>query len=122
MNLKNLKKLMNSNKKLDKVPVPPKPEPPKNNFIDNIRAKIYNKTMEKQKAMWLTVKKFIVEKLVQWLLKIAGGFFLSIGISQNSLEEIIGALVSIIIGIIYSVVTHKKVALSDPNIFQSNKN
>lgn len=105
------------NKPLKEVPVTPKPEPPKNNFIDNIRAKFYNKAIEEQKKMWNTIKKFIVEKLVQWLLKIAGGFFLSIGISQNSVEEIIGAIVSILLGIIYSLVTHKKVALSDPKLF-----
>lgn len=117
MEYKNFK---NSKDELKEVKVTSKPKPPKNNFIDNIRAKIYNKIQEEKLKMWQTVKKFLVQKLVQWILKIGGGFLLSIGISQNSVEEIIGALISILLGVLYSLITHKKIALADPSLFDEN--
>ena len=67
--------------------------------------------------MWQTVKNFIVAKLVQWILKVGSGVLLTLGISNDSLTEIIGAIVSLLLGIIYSLFTHKKIALTDPKLF-----
>ena len=67
--------------------------------------------------MWNTIKKFLVAKIVQWILKVGSGVLLTLGITQNSVEEIVGAIVSLLIGILYSLFTHKKVALTEPTEF-----
>lgn len=67
--------------------------------------------------MWQTIKKFIVAKLVQWILKFGAGILVTLGISNNTLEEIIAGVVSLIAGIIYSLITHKKIAFTDPQDF-----
>jgi len=67
--------------------------------------------------MWNTIKSFLIAKIVQWLLKVGAGVLLTLGISQNSLEEIVGGIVSLLIGIIYSLLTHKKIALTNPKEF-----
>jgi len=67
--------------------------------------------------MWKTIKDFVVAKLIQWILKVGAGVLATLGISNNSVEEIIGAIVALILGIIYSLVTHKKLALTDPKVF-----
>lgn len=67
--------------------------------------------------MWQTIKKFIVAKLVQWILKFGAGILVTLGISNNTLEEIVAGIVSLIAGIIYSLITHKKIAFTDPQDF-----
>jgi len=89
----------------------------KMNFFEYIFAKIINYQKEKEFAMWNTIKNFLVAKIVQWLLKVGSGVLLTLGITQNSIEEIVGAIVSLLLGIIYSLITHKKVALTDPKVF-----
>jgi hypothetical protein len=54
------------------------------------------------------IKSYISGFMVRWLLKIGGGFFLSIGIDDNSLTLIVSSIVSIILGLIISLVQHTK--------------
>ena len=70
--------------------------------------------------MWQTIKKFIVAKIVQWILKFGAGILVTLGISNNTLEEIIAGIVSLIAGIIYSLITHKKIAFTNPQDFLKN--
>jgi len=86
-------------------------------FFEKIFGKIILYKKQKEFEMWNTIKSFLVAKIIQWLLKVGSGVLLTLGISQNSLEEIIGAIVSLLIGIIYSLLTHKKIALTDPKEF-----
>ena len=67
--------------------------------------------------MWNTVKSFLVSKIVQWILKICAGVLTTLGISNNSVEEIVGGIVSAIVGIVWSLITHQKVALTEPKEF-----
>lgn len=68
--------------------------------------------------MWQTIKKFIVAKIVQWILKFGAGILVTLGISSNTVEEIVAGIVSLIAGIIYSLITHKKIAFTNPQEFQ----
>jgi hypothetical protein len=87
------------------------------NLFETIKAKYYHIKVEGETIMWKTIKDFVVAKLIQWILKVGAGVLATLGISNNSVEEIIGAIVALILGIIYSLVTHKKLALTDPKVF-----
>jgi hypothetical protein len=87
------------------------------NFFQWLIAKSFQIKFEGEIKMWNTIKKFLVAKIVQWILKVGSGVLLTLGITQNSIEEIVGAIVSLFIGILYSLFTHKKVALTDPTEF-----
>jgi len=87
------------------------------NFFEKIKAKLYHLKVEGETKMWNTIKNFLVAKLVQWILKVGAGVLGTLGISNGSLEEIIGAIVSLVLGIVYSLLTHKKLALTDPKVF-----
>jgi hypothetical protein len=54
------------------------------------------------------IKGFITGFIVRWLLKIGGGFFLSIGISNDSITLIISSVVSIVAGLLISIFQHNK--------------
>ena len=102
----------------DPVKVPDKPVPDTSlNPLEWIKAKYYHLKVEGENIMWKTLKHFLVAKLVQLILKVGAGVLATLGISNNSIEEIIGAIVALILGIIYSLVTHKKLALTDPKVF-----
>lgn len=87
------------------------------NFFQWLIAKSFQIKFEGEIKMWNTIKKFLVAKIVQWILKVGSGVLLTLGITQNSVEEIVGAIVSLLIGILYSLFTHKKVALTNPTEF-----
>ncbi|MBM3711869.1 MAG: hypothetical protein FJW56_00305 [Actinobacteria bacterium] len=87
------------------------------NPFEWIKAKIYTTKFDMEISMWNTIKNFLVAKLVQWILKVGAGVLGTLGISNGSLEEIIGAIVSLVLGIVYSLLTHKKLALTDPKVF-----
>lgn len=53
-------------------------------------------------------KGFLTGIATRWVLKIGGGFLLSQGVSEQSTTEIVTALVSIGVGLIISVVQHRK--------------
>ncbi|MCK9282014.1 MAG: hypothetical protein M0P71_15430 [Melioribacteraceae bacterium] len=100
---------------LKKVKVPAKPAPnTKVNFIDKTKFKIYQEKEEQKKEMWDTIKTYLIGMILRWIAKIGGGILLTIGISQNSWEEIITAIISIIAGLVMSIVQHKKALLTDP--------
>lgn len=100
------------------VKVPNKPVPDTSlNPLEWIKAKIYHIKVEGETIMWNTIKDFLVAKLIQWVLKVGAGVLATLGISNNSIEEIIGAIVSLLLGVIYSLITHKKIALTDPKVF-----
>lgn len=87
------------------------------------KVKLFNPITEILKGllpMWQTIKKFIVAKIVQWILKFGAGILVTLGISNNTLEEIIAGIVSLIAGIIYSLITHKKIAFTNPQDFLKN--
>ncbi len=77
-------------------------------FINKLKGENY---------MWQSIKNFLVAKILQWILKFAGGFLVSLGISSDTIEEIIAGIISLIAGIIYSLITHKKVAFTNPEKF-----
>ena len=54
------------------------------------------------------LKPFIVGFLTRWVLKIGGGYFLSVGVSESSVEKIVGSVVAIIVGLIISLKNQKK--------------
>lgn len=87
------------------------------NFFQWLIAKSFQIKFEGEIKMWNTIKKFLVAKIVQWILKVGSGVLLTLGVSQNSVEEIVGGIVSLLIAILYSLFTHKKVALTDPTEF-----
>jgi len=75
--------------------------------------------------MWSDIKNYIVGFLVRWIMKIGGGFLLAHGISQNSVNEIVGAIVGILFGLIISLFQHKK-AVDEypikPKLYNRDKN
>lgn len=64
------------------------------------------------------IKKQIIGILTRWLLKIAGGFLLSIGLTDTNVETIVTSVVMLIGGIIISIMQNKKLAGTDPEEFQ----
>jgi len=91
------------------------------NFIDKIRAKLYVTKIEGEKKMFDAIKKFIVEKIFQWIMKIGGTWILAAGVSENSVYEIIAGIVSILISMIWSLLQTGKIALTDPKEFTKFK-
>jgi hypothetical protein len=59
------------------------------------------------------VRNFIVGFLLRWALKIGGTYFATIGIESGTIEQIIGGLASIVLGILVSLFQTKK-ALDTP--------
>lgn len=71
--------------------------------------------------MWQTVKSSIIGFLVRWVLKIGAGALATIGISEGSITEIVTALVMLIIGVVISLIQHKKIAYTNPDDFFNGK-
>ncbi|WP_041294129.1 hypothetical protein [Ignavibacterium album] len=69
--------------------------------------------------MWQTIKNYLVAKIFQWILKFGAGILVTLGISNNTLEEIVAGILSLIAGIIYSLITHKKIAFMEPDKFKN---
>ena len=63
-----------------------------------------------------TVKGFLSGMLVRWLLKIGGGFLLSVGLTEGSVTEIAGAVVAIVVGLVISLLQQKKAVLQTPPV------
>jgi hypothetical protein len=59
------------------------------------------------------LKEFITGFIVRWLLKIGGGFFLAMGISADSVTIIVSSIVSILAGLLISLLQHEK-AINTP--------
>jgi hypothetical protein len=62
------------------------------------------------------IKNYITGFIVRWLLKIGGGFFLSIGIDNNSVTLIVSSIVSIVLGLLISLVQHTKALNSEAEL------
>lgn len=54
------------------------------------------------------IKQFLAGFIFRWVMKIAGGYLLSVGISEGSILEIVTAVVTILIGLVISLFQHKK--------------
>jgi hypothetical protein len=67
--------------------------------------------------MYQTVKSYVIGFLVRWVLKIGGGALISIGITEGSIVEIVTAAVMLIVGVIISLIQHKKIAYTNPDDF-----
>jgi hypothetical protein len=67
--------------------------------------------------MYQTVKSYVIGFLVRWVLKIGGGALISIGITEGSIVEIVTAVVMLIIGVIISLIQHKKIAYTNHDDF-----
>jgi len=58
--------------------------------------------------MWEQIKKFLTGIIVRWILKLAGAWLLTIGVGSGTIEEIIGGVLAILIGMIISIFQTKK--------------
>lgn len=63
-----------------------------------------------------TIKGFLSGMLVRWLLKIGGGFILSVGITEGSVAQIASAIVAIVVGLLISLIQQKKAVLQTPPV------
>lgn len=63
-----------------------------------------------------TIKGFLSGMLVRWLLKIGGGFILSVGITEGSVAQIASAVVAIVVGLLISLIQQKKAVLQTPPV------
>jgi len=54
------------------------------------------------------IKKFLTGILVRWILKLGGAWLLTIGVGTDTVEEIIGGILAILIGMIISLFQTKK--------------
>lgn len=59
------------------------------------------------------LKEFITGFIVRWLLKVGGGFLLAMGISNDSVTIMVSSVVSIVVGLLISLLQHSK-ALNMP--------
>lgn len=108
----------------DIKPKPPEPQPLKITLDKAELQKkvkpfnIFYQLIEGVKPMWQTIKNYLVAKIVQWILKFGAGILVALGISNSTLEEIVAGVISLIAGIIYSLITHKKIAFTNPDEFK----
>jgi len=54
------------------------------------------------------IKKFLTGILVRWILKIGGAWLATIGIGSGTVEEIIGGILAILLGMVISIFQTKK--------------
>lgn len=64
-------------------------------------------------AMLDTFKNFVTGFVTRWILKIGGGFLLSVGVNEGSVTEIVAAVCSILIGLAISLFQQKKALETD---------
>lgn len=88
------------------------------NIFEWIKAKVYTTKKNAEDKMLDTLKNFIVGFVTRWVLKIGGGFLLAVGINDGKAEEIIGALVSIIVGLLISLFQQDKALKTDLKTIQ----
>jgi hypothetical protein len=89
--------------------------------FEYIRAKIFHLKREGEIQMWTAIKKFIVEKLLQWIMKGGGAALATYGISQGTVEETVSGIVLFIVSAIWSLISTGKIALTPPDEFQKLK-
>lgn len=54
------------------------------------------------------IKTFLTGFILRWVLKIGGAYFATIGVETGTIEEIVGGLVAIIVGVVISLFQHNK--------------
>lgn len=60
------------------------------------------------------LKTFLTTFLLRWVLKIGGTFLATIGLQSDKVEEIIGGIVAVVIGMLVSWISNKKALAADP--------
>lgn len=103
--------------KLDTSDLQNQVKPSPENYYYKLSLKSFDQFLKGVTAMWPTIKNFLVAKIVQWILKFGAGILVTLGISSKTIEEIVAGIVSLVAGIIYSLITHKKIALTNPQEF-----
>lgn len=63
---------------------------------------------------WESLKGFIVPFLTRWILKVGAGALLTLGITEGSATEVVGALVAFVVGVVMSLVNHKTAINTPP--------
>ena len=60
------------------------------------------------------LKEFLSGFIVRWLLKVGGGFFLAMGVTNDSINTIVSSIVSIAAGLLISLKQHSKAVNMPP--------
>ena len=66
--------------------------------------------------MFDTLKGYLINKIIEWLFHVAGGIFVTLGISTGSVAEFVGAGVTLLLGIIVGLLNHYKAVMSTPPV------
>ena len=64
--------------------------------------------------MFDELKGYFTGMAVRWILKVAGGFLLSVGVSSDNVTAIVSAVISILVGLAISLFQQKKAVNQDP--------
>ena len=87
------------------------------NLFEWLKAKYFHIKREGEFQMFEAIKKIIIPKITQWILKIAGSILAYLGISSSTVEEIIAGIVVFGLSALWSLITTGKIALTDPKEF-----
>jgi len=87
-------------------------------FTDDTENENVIKNKQEGNAMLDTLKNFITGFVTRWILKIGGGFLLSVGVNEGSVTEIVTAVVAIVIGLAISLFQQKKALETDLKTLQ----
>ena len=60
------------------------------------------------------LKGYLTGFAVRWVLKTGGGFFLSYGVTNDNVTIIVTSIVSVLIGLIVSLIQHKQAVAQTP--------
>jgi len=88
------------------------------NIFEWIKGKIYITKKESEAKMLDTIKNFLTGFIVRWILKIGGGFLLSVGLDEGSVTKVTSAIVAIIIGLVVSLFQHNEALNTDLKTLQ----
>ncbi|MEW6508388.1 MAG: hypothetical protein AB1432_11640 [Bacteroidota bacterium] len=64
------------------------------------------------------IKSFIAPKLVQWIMKLCGGILAGLGVSENSVVELVTGILLFALSAVWSLIKTGKIALTDPSEFR----
>lgn len=66
------------------------------------------------KKLWESAKPYAVNFVVRWLLKVASGPLLLTGWTEDNIALFVGGILSLVVGIIFSLIQNKKVLFTPP--------
>jgi hypothetical protein len=69
--------------------------------------------MNPDKTLLESTQGFLTGIASRWILKVAGTFLATVGLQTGQVEEIIGGIVAVLLGIAVSLIQHKK-AVNQP--------